>query len=377
MTKICLITVVDIVSATSIPINEFVVYRNRKYSNYRQTILTRTSENRGNVSIPKDISTYVIPSSMIKFRTLIKKLLDECKKNDEQVVFHLHHQKSALMFFMATLLLGVWNKTVFTIHSFYRGRDIYYRLSSCLCALLANRTNCVSEAALEDYNSLIKLIKGHRMGAIPNGIDCERIKKALAGQNRPEDLYDMKRIVCVDRIIPLKNQSFLIGLLKFLPDTKLILIGKEDNNHAIRKKAEKEGVINRVEFLGLMPREDVYRELYKCGMYISASTVEGLHLSVLEALKVGAIPLISNIPAHQEIAAKCDRLFETLPLNEEDWVKKIKEYQSSDSIYLGGLISQLTDVVEKYFSLDKMHDQYDLIYHEIINSHAEINTNNV
>ena len=359
-------SVVDVVSTTSIPINEFIIYRSKIRDSYRQVVFTRTSENRGNVTMPDGVEVFNIPSGKLAFRKQIKSLLEECKKNNEQVIFHMHHQKSAMMFFTATLFMGIRSKTVFTIHSFFSDRDLKYKMSSCLCALWANYTNCVSSAAYQDYPAWVRALKGKRMGAILNGIDCKRIEKALAGEQRPDDFYDMKRMVCIDRIIPIKNQKFIVGLLKYLPGMKLTLVGMEDKEKAIRRLAENEGVIDRVEFTGLLPRENVYKHIYQCGLYVTASIVEGLHLSVLEAMRVGAIPLISDIPAHREIVANSDDIFKPLPLEEEMWVKKIKEYQSMDKTALEKLSKQLASTAENHFSLEKMHDEYDIVYNKIL-----------
>ncbi len=366
MKNICLVSIVDVVSTTSIPINEFIIYRSKIRENYRQVVFTRTQENRGNVKMPEGIKVYNIPSSRVEFRKQIKEVLAESKCNGEQVIFHMHHQKSAMMFFHATLFMGIRKKTVFTVHSFFSDRDIKYKISSCICALWANYTNCVSDAAYKDYPSWIRAIKGKRMGAILNGIDCRRIESALTEEQRPDDFYDMNRMVCIDRIIPIKNQKFIVGLLKYLPDMKLTLVGMEDKEKAIRRLAENEGVIERVEFTGLLPREDVYKHIYQCGLYVTASIVEGLHLSVLEAMRVGAIPLISDIPAHREIAANSEDLFKPLPLDEKLWVKKIKEYQSMDKTALEKLSRQLALTAEKHFSLEKMHDEYDVVYNKIL-----------
>lgn len=366
MDNVCLVSVVDVVSTTSIPINEFIIYRNKIRNYYRQIVFTRTPENRGNVKMPEGITVYNIPSSRGAFRKQIKELLSESKSKGEKVVFHMHHQKSAMMFFAASFLLGIRRNTVFTIHSFYSDRDTKYKISSCLCALWANYTNCVSQAAYKDYPAWVKAIKGRRMGAILNGIDCERIDRALSNEKRPDDFYEMKRLVCIDRIIPIKNQKFIVGLLKSLPETKLILVGMEDKNQEIRKLAENEGVIDRVEFTGLLPREDVYRTIYKCGLYVTASIVEGLHLSVLEAMRVGAIPLISDIPAHREIASNSERLFEPLPLVDGTWISKIRKYQNTDKKDLTLFSERLSKVTEINFSLDKMHEEYDKVYNKIL-----------
>ena len=364
--KVCLISIVDIISTTSIPINEFIIYRNGIRDNYRQVVFTRISENRGHVSLPRNIDVHLIPSSIWMFRQQINALVKKCKRNDEKIVFHMHHQKSALYFFQATLFTGLWKSTVFTIHSYYSDRDWKYKLSSCLCAILANYINCVSKAAYEDYPKWVRVIKGRRMEALLNGIDCKRIERALEGEGKHCEVMDMRRLVCVDRIIPIKNQKFIVQLLKYLPDTRLTLVGMEDDNYAIRQFAKNEGVDDRIEFTGLLPREDVYRTINKCGLYVTASIVEGLHLSVLEAMRIGAIPLISDIPPHREIAANSEKLFKPLPLKEDVWVKTIQTYQNTEMLALKDLSDKLAQITEKNFSLDKMHKQYDAVYEQIV-----------
>ena len=366
MEKVCLVTIVDVISTTSIPVNEFVLYRNKIRPAYKQIVFTRKQENRGNVVIPEGVEVINIDKSMMGFRRQIKEVVDQVNREEMPLVFHLHHQISALHFFRATLFMRLRQKTVFTIHSFYSDRDTKYKISSCLCAVLANFVNCVSIAAYKDYPKWVRAIKGKRMGAILNGIDCKRIERALESEGKHCDVMDMKRLVCVDRIIPIKNQKFIVGLLKHLPETRLTMVGMEDENHAIKKQAEREGVADRVEFTGLLPREEVYRTINKCGLYVTASIVEGLHLSVLEAMRVGAIPLISDIPAHREIAANSENLFKPLPLEEELWVKKINEYQSMDKTSIEQLSHHLASTAEEYFSLEKMHNEYDAVYNKIL-----------
>lgn len=99
MSKYCLVSIVDSFSTTSIPINEFVIYRNGIRNDCRQVVFTRVPDNKGNVIMPREINLKVIPSSKLEFRNQIISIIKECKRNDEKLIFHLHHQKSALLFF--------------------------------------------------------------------------------------------------------------------------------------------------------------------------------------------------------------------------------------------------------------------------------------
>ena len=112
---------------------------------------------------------------------------------------------------------------------------------------------------------------------------------------------------------------------------------------------------------GLLPRDEVFRILNGCGIYVSASLVEGMPVSVLEAMSVGLIPVISDIAPHKEVAQSC-LLFNSLPLVENDWIQTIQTYQQLNEGELRRLSLQLKNTVRSNFSLEKMHEQYNEIY---------------
>ena len=363
--KICLVTVVDSIAATSMPVNEFVLYRNRKGYGYRQVMVSCTDEMPENVAIPSDIEVHLVGQSKDGMREVLKAVQKECDKRGENITIHLHAQKSAVLFFRSSVGLGLRRKTLFTIHSSFSSRDLKYKISSCLCVLLANYANCVSCSAFEAYSAWVKKMKGSRMLAIRNGVDDERIAESVASLPKHNDVRNMRKMACVGRIIPIKNQEFLIRLMKDLPDTELLLIGKEDEAHELRMLAQREGVSERVTFTGLLPRDEVFRRLNTCGMYVSASLVEGLPVSVLEAMCVGLIPVISDIAPHKEIAEEC-KLFRAIGLNEEDWVRTIKAYQQMDAREANDLSGRIQKSVSENFSLRAMHERYNEIYKKII-----------
>lgn len=359
MQKICIITVVDSVATTSMPVNEFVLYRHRKKYPFRQELISCTEGNTNNVLIPEDIITHFVGNDKTKMREALKKIILRSENRGEKTVYHLHAQKSAMFFYIASNGLGIRKRTLFTIHSTYSGRDLKYKLSSCFCSLMAKYANCVSNTSYNEYSSFVKRLKGNRMLAIQNGVDYERIIEAIKNLPKHSEVADKFKMVCVGRMIPIKNQQFLVKLLKHLPKTKLLLIGKEDND--IAALAKEEGVEKRVTMTGLIPRDEVFRCLNECGIYVSASLVEGMPVSVLEAMCVGLIPVLSNISPHEEVAKEC-LLFHALPFKTELWVQTIKSYQSLSKDELSRLSSNIKQIVMKNFSLDYMHKKYNEIY---------------
>ena len=360
--SICVLTVVDSISATSMPVNEFVLYRERNGHPYRQVLIVCSRDKDDKLAIPNSITTYYVGNDVKMFRSRLIDLKEECASNGDKIVCHLHGQKSALVFFRAARGLHLREHTLYTVHSTYSSRDFKYRLSSCACSLLAKYANCVSHSAYMEYASWVKRIKGNKMMEIQNGVDFNRIQDALSGLPKHQEVADIYKLVCVGRMIPIKNQQFLVKLMKHLPDSHLVLIGKEDNT--IKELAKTEGVDDRVVMTGLLPREEVFRQLNECGIYVSASLVEGMPVSVLEAMSMGLIPVLSDIAPHKEVAKEC-MFIHTAPLVESEWVKTIKEYQKLIEVERRNLSTYIMKSIRENFSLETMHKHYYAIYEKL------------
>ena len=355
---LCAVSVVDSISETSMPINEFVIYRAIHNYDLRQILIVLDKNSPVNVNIPDDVDVYLVGNDKKKIRNTVKTIQDQY---GTEIVFHLHHQKSAIVFFESTVGLGIRKKCLYTVHSTFSGRDIKYKLSSIFCSLYANYANCVSNAAYSEYSSIVKRIKKERFLSIQNGVDTGRIDSAISTNLCCDST---KSMVCVGRMIPLKNHVFLIQLLSKLPDYKLILIGAEDKEGRIRALAKELDVLERVEFKGLIPRNDVFRELQQASIYVSSSTVEGLPVSVLEAMYVGLVPVLSDILPHKEIAEACSEV-EILPLSIDKWTEKIQALTDFDN-----KSRFIKETVKRKFSLETMHTAYLSVYESIIEGNS-------
>lgn len=364
MSRITIVTVVDSVAATSMPINEFVFYRNREKFGFNEILIVCDKSIPDNVHVPKEIIVHLVGTDKKRIRHITKHILFEAKQDNNECVFHMHAQKSAMIFLLATIGLGIRKRTLFTIHSTYSSRDLKYKLSSCICTLLSNYANCVSYSAYREYAGWVRRIKGNKFIAIPNGVDVSRINEVTKDLPLHQEVAERKNLVCVGRIIPIKNQEFLVRLLPMLPDSRLILIGAEDRERRIRKLAIELRVIDRVEFMGLVPRDEVFRLLNASGLYVSSSTVEGLPVSVLEAMCVGLVPVLSDIEPHKEIADRCS-IFKALPLDNEAWIQNIKGYQEMDLSVFNDLSNRIRTSVAENYSLDNMHCEYIRIFDKI------------
>ena len=356
---ICVVSVVDSISVTSMPVNEFVIYRSVHNYKMHQIMIVCDTKTPEDVELPSNVEVYMVGKDHIKIRKLVKEVQKEYKNH---VVYHMHHQKSALIFLAATLFLGIRKHSLYTVHSTFSGRDLKYRISSCACVLTAQYANCVSKSAFQEYTAIVKRVKGKHFVAIPNGVDITRIDERI--EKNPVK-KDRKILISVGRMIPLKNHPFLIRLMKLLPEYRLILVGAEDKNGKIRALAKEEGVDGRIEFKGLISRDDVFKELGRATIYLSSSYVEGLPVSVLEAMCVGLVPIVSDIMPHKEIAEKCPEV-NVLSLNEKLWADTVKQIGKLSDEQFVDIAKEIKLSVQEQFSLEKMHEQYHAIYRELV-----------
>lgn len=120
----CIVTVTDGISPTSMPFNEFILYRLKHYPEEKQ-ILIQLFE-RGvdkNVTIPSDVELYSLGMSVSKIFQTIRHL----ERNYDVKAYHVHEGKSVILFSFATLMLHR-NKTVYTLHSTYRNYPFHNKL---------------------------------------------------------------------------------------------------------------------------------------------------------------------------------------------------------------------------------------------------------
>lgn len=354
-----IVTIVDDLSVTSMPVNEFVVYRAEHSYPLKQSIVACCEETSDSSLIPYCVDLYYVGMKINRMRNAIKRILQKCKSEKDNIVIHLHQPKSAFFFFLGSFGLGLKKRTLFTVHSTYSSRNFEYKFESVTCALLSNYVTCVSRSSYEEYSRLAKRIKGRKIVGIVNGVDIDRIDNVVSECDSVK--RDIHNIYCVARIIPIKNQKFLIDVIKGLPGYRLILVGAESDSYDIQSYIKEKKVEDQVVLKGLMPRDKVFRELQNGQIYVSASTVEGMPVSVLEAMHLGMIPILSDIKPHREVNEKCNGVI-LLPPKEEVWINKIKEIASMTEEDRSMLVKSIKSGCDENYSLLNMHDQYMKIY---------------
>ena len=354
ISKNCLVTITDNISPTSMPYNEFVLYRLRHYPNEKQVLilLFKNSVEKG-IEIPDGVETYIVGKSLIKLRRIVGLV----KKRYDHVSFHIHEAKSVVFFYLSTFLHTNLD-VIYTLHSTYKNYPFHNKLLSACASFLATNIVCVSKTSYKYYPNILKRIRGNHVLFIQNGVDTERIN---AVENRSIKIEDIFTIVYVARLTSLKRHCILFDAIKNISCTRLCLIGKGPLEEQLKQEALQKGIQDKVIFLGLQPREDVYHYLKRSDLYVSSSSYEGLPIGVLEAMGCGIPCLVSDIEQHAEIAENCPSLM-LCSDDINDWatqISRIKEMSNQERQSIGNSNQK---AVNEYFSLASMHRNYDRLY---------------
>lgn len=363
----CIITVMNTISETSMPFNEFVLYRNEKYPDIKQAVIVCSKTKPVTINnLPNNIDFYFTGFHLGKIRRILTGIYKKNKSEGIPVIVHLHQPRSGLIFYLASIFTGINKKVLFTVHSTFQMRNLKWKIMSVINSILANKVTIVSHTAYDSYPKWMKKIKGSRIEPLANGVDLERIDSILPDENHETQTEDVKTLIYVSRMAPFKNHLFLLKVLANLQNYKLVLIGEEDKEGRIRDFIQNHQMDCKVEITGLISRNEVFARLSKADIYVSPSLVEGLPVSVLEAMYTGLPIIISDIGPHKEIGKNIDSV-KTVPLMEQKWVQVLQQYLEMDKPSLEAIGQRCKGSVQKYYSLTSMHQQYDRVYHNLFN----------
>lgn len=141
-----------------------------------------------------------------------------------------------------------------------------------------NRSIGISDVILEDFDD--QLLHA-RLESIKN-------------DRRDFKIDPFKIITCAALNVKYKRQEDVIMAISKLKDYNIhyYLAGGGDNSRLV-KIAEKYGVADKVHFLGMLKREEIFKTLDSMDLYIQPSKTEGLPRAIVEAMS-RALPAIGS-----------------------------------------------------------------------------------
>lgn len=203
------------------------------------------------------------------------------RRADADIV-HAHNYHAFPLFFAA---LGVTNEQ-FIITTHYHGES-----ASGARDMLLSLYRPFGRWAVEKADEVIAVSEWERerlqedfdvdATMIPNGVDVERF--ANAEPERRERPY----LLCVGRLEEYKGVQYVVQALLELPEYDLVVAGSGPYLEELERIASKEGVADRVDFLGYVDNDRLPRLYAGAEVYMTMSEFEAYGMTVAEALAAG------------------------------------------------------------------------------------------
>lgn len=215
---------------------------------------------------------------------------------------HIHAEGPAFMCWLPKLM---GKKVIVTVHGLDWARakwgkfaSRYIRTGEKMAVKHADEIVVLS-AGVQDY---FRETYGREIKFVPNGVtrpEKKDVKKIKEKWSLEKDEY----ILYLGRIVPEKGEKYLIEAFKKVEtDKKLVIAGGSSDTGAFmsKLKAMAEGD-DRIIFTGFIQGralEELYSNAY---VYCLPSDLEGMPLSLLEAMSYGNCCLTSDIPECAEV----------------------------------------------------------------------------
>lgn len=217
-------------------------------------------------------------------------------------VAHFHAEGPAFMCWLPKLF---GKKIVVTIHGLDHQRAKWGRFASMY--IMMGEKNAVRFAdeiivLSQGVQNYFKEMYGRDTVFIPNGVkepkvrECERIRNIWGLEKNEYILY-------LGRIVPEKGEKYLIEAFRSVrTDKKLVIAGGSSDTKAyLNELKELAQGDDRILFTGFVQgrvKHELYSNAY---IYILPSDLEGMPLSLLEAMSYGNCCLISDIAECTEV----------------------------------------------------------------------------
>lgn len=131
--------------------------------------------------------------------------------------------------------------------------------------------------------------------------DHTRLRSRLA-EEFDITIGDRKPLLAtVGALIPRKGQSLVIEALASLPDARLLLVGKGEDEANLRALAQERGLTDRVHFLGSLDHDLLPLVLSAADAMVLPSSSEGLANAWVEALACGTPLVITDAGGAREV----------------------------------------------------------------------------
>lgn len=284
-------------------------------------------------------------------------------------VLHYHAEGSCAMLWIPHLFK---KKIVVTIHGLDWQRSKwggfatkYIKFGERLAVKYANEIIVLSKS-MQKY---FKDTYNRDTVFIPNGVNMPKMREPNI-INKKYGLTNGSYILFLARIVPEKGLHYLIEAFKQInTDKKLVIAGGASHtNDYLEKIKNMANEDNRIIMTGFVQGEEL-EELYSnCYLYCLPSDVEGMPISLLEAMSYGCNCLVSDIEENTQVCGQYGYTFKKS--NAEDLKNKLKQFLEDEEIDLDVKAKISKYILDKY-NWDSNVNQLLEIYNKLGEKHCD------
>jgi glycosyltransferase involved in cell wall biosynthesis len=327
---------------------------------HRIVSYTRSNYNNfnGEYKGMKIISVPAIPQKHTEMisHTLFS-VLDLMDKNVD--IVHIHSIDPAILSFVPRLN----SKVVVTSHGqAYRRQKWgkiakgFSKLAERAFAIFPDKRISVSKTLKRYYEEKFSCDTAY----IPNGIDIQSVNGS-SGLNAL-GLAKNEYVLFVGRIIPTKGCDILVEAYKKIDtNKKLVFVGGSSYSDQYYKKL-KERANKKTIFLGYKYGEELTQLFAHAYCFVMPSEIEGLAITLLEAMSYGRCVIYSDIPENSEAAEGVGIAFRNK--NSDDLAEKLR-FALGNHEYCEELGIAARERVREEFNWEKIVDKTEQVYNSM------------
>jgi glycosyltransferase involved in cell wall biosynthesis len=261
-------------------------------------------------------------------------------------------------------------KCVLQLHSLEWKRNRWGSVGSSVVKILeklALSQSHVNTAVSRTQCDFYQTRRGIEMQYIPTAAD---IKPRIEAK----ELYQLGLkpkgyILFACRLVPEKGAHYLVSAFRKLDtDMKLIIAGDAQGAAEYRKKLfELSEGDERILFPGFVEGRLIEELFSHCYVYVQPSEVEGLSLSILEAMSYGNCCLVSDIPENLEAIG--DAGFHFANKSVDDLAARLS-WLLENPAEVEAVSTDAVERIRQYYSWESISEQIEKLYLSILNGQS-------
>lgn len=277
------------------------------------------------------------------------KELGDIKKRLKPDIVHLHSSKAGVM--GRLLFRNKYTPLFYTPHGFaFLMKDtsslkrLFYKTVEYFCAQLSH---CITIACSEgEYKEARKLCG--KATYVNNGISPKELCPYLPDE---EDITRPPTVCTIGRILPQKNPAFFNRVAELLPSLRFIWIGDGELRHRLTAP--------NITVTGWIGRNDAMKKLAEANIFLLPSLWEGLPISLLEAMYLKKLCIVSNVIGNRDVIHTGKNGF--IADTPEEFANIIK-YMTKDPTLFEDIIQEAHRGVLNNYNSDFLADKYESVY---------------